>query len=406
MPKSRQPPDAEESSWSASEPLPSPENLLDRMLVSGSPAMRRLKTILPRVAASRSSVLIQGESGTGKELIARAIHLLSPRAAAAFVAENCAALPEGVIESELFGHVRGAFTGAERDREGLLALANGGTFFLDEVGDLPRRIQAKLLRVIQDGEFRPVGGRRVKRSDFRIVAATHRDLAAMVGRGEFREDLYYRLNVIRLHAPPLRDRIEDIPPLVDHILRRLAGERAGRSVSTPGGALRESVAPLGVTSRERESGGSDEPSAGVSREALEMLLRYDWPGNVRELENVVEAGLVLAAEGVIGVAELPERIIDHALAEPAGAMESYTGDGKPRERVMIELALNRFNGDKAKAARYIGWSPSVAEKTSETSPGGASFCCRGWTTSVAEKIPLRVWIERFCAGESGWRAAA
>ncbi len=127
---------------------------------------------------------------------------------------------EGVIESELFGHVRGAFTGAERDREGLLALANGGRFFLDEVGDLPRRIQAKLLRVIQDGEFRPVGGRTVKRSDFRIVAATHRDLAAMVRRGEFREDLYYRLNVIRLHEPPLRDRIEDIPPLVDHILRR------------------------------------------------------------------------------------------------------------------------------------------------------------------------------------------
>ncbi len=356
MEENRQPSDAEESPWSASEPPPSPENLLDRMLVGASSALQRLKTILPRVAASRSSVLIQGESGTGKELIARAIHLLSPRAAAAFVAENCAALPEGVIESELFGHVRGAFTGAERDREGLLALANGGTFFLDEVGDLPRRIQAKLLRVIQDGEFRPVGGRTVKRSDFRIVAATHRDLAAMVRRGEFREDLYYRLHVIRLHAPPLRDRIEDIPPLVDHILRRLAGERAGRSVSTPGGTLREFGAPSGAVSPEGERGEGGAPAAGVSREALEMLLRYDWPGNVRELENVVEAGLVLAAEGVIGVAELPERIVDHALAEPAGAIGDYTSDGKPREQVLIELALNRFNGDKAKAARYIGWS--------------------------------------------------
>ena len=300
-------------------------DLLDARIIGESPAMRRLKDLIPRIARSRSSVLVHGESGTGKELVARAVHMLSPRAGAPFVAENCAALPEGVIESELFGHVRGAFTGADRDREGLIALANGGTLFLDEVGDLPPRIQAKLLRVIQEGEFRPVGSRMVKRSDFRVVAATHRDLAAMVRRSDFRGDLYYRLNVIQIEVPPLRERIEDIPPLVESLVRKLA----------PGAAL------------------VDEGLFGVSREAMEMLLRYPWPGNVRELQNVVEAALVVATNGVIGVAELPERVIDHALATPEG---TALGEGKPHERVMIEMALCRFEGDKAKAARFIGWS--------------------------------------------------
>ncbi|MBI3450876.1 MAG: sigma-54-dependent Fis family transcriptional regulator [Acidobacteria bacterium] len=295
---------------------------LDRTLIGPGVAMQRLKELISRVAQSRSNVLIQGESGTGKEVVARSIHSLSSRAAMAFIAENCAALPEGVVESELFGHVRGAFTGADRDRPGLIALADGGTLFLDEVGDLPPRIQAKLLRVIQEGEFRPVGGRELRRSDFRVVAATHRDLRAMVERGEFREDLYYRLNVVGLSVPALRERLEDIPHLVEHVLSR----------------LRPAVS-----------------KAGVSREAMEMLLRYAWPGNVRELQNVLEGGLVLSGGSILGVAELPERIVDNALAEPD---PRDPGDDResPRERVMIELALTRFQGDKTRAAEYIGWS--------------------------------------------------
>ena len=206
-------------------PIPSfrsdPREFLDRYLIGESLPMRRLKSIIPRVARSGTSVLIQGESGTGKEMIARAIHKLSARSHAPFVAENCAALPDGVVESELFGHVRGAFTGADRDHTGLIAQADGGTFFMDEVGDLPPRIQAKLLRVIQEGEFRPVGSRAVRRSDFRIIAATHRDLPEMVSRGQFREDLYYRLNVIHIEAPPLCDRSEDVPILVNYIIAKL-----------------------------------------------------------------------------------------------------------------------------------------------------------------------------------------
>ncbi len=356
--------------------------------------MRRLKELLPRVARSRASVLIHGESGTGKELVARAIHTMSPRSAAPFVAENCAALPEGVIESELFGHVRGSFTGADRDHEGLIALAHGGTLFLDEVGDLPPRIQAKLLRVIQEGEFRPVGGRQVKRSDFRVIAATHRDLPEMVERGSFRGDLFYRLNVIQVRVPPLRERIEDIPILVEAILEQLSlrdgiprgiglgmPPRGPSQVGPSHGSYREGAHPPwdpGDLSAGKHSGepvsSSDElphhgegseaegrgvpagqvpPVFGVSREAMEMLLRFPWPGNVRELQNVVEAALVMAAGGVIGVGELPERIIDHALSEPEG---TALGEGRPHERVMIEMALARYSGDKAKAARFIGWS--------------------------------------------------
>jgi DNA-binding NtrC family response regulator len=312
--------------------------VLDRMLVGPSLAMRRLREMIVRVARSRSNVLIHGESGTGKELIARAIHLFSTRAAMPLVAENCAALPEGVVESELFGHVRGAFTGADRDRQGLIALADGGTLFLDEVGDLPRRIQAKLLRVIQEREFRPVGGKEIRKSDFRVVAATHRDLQGMVERGEFREDLFYRLNVVGIKAPPLRERVEDIPHLVAHTLRRL--------LHTEGAAAH--------AAREGPPGpGGEAPAAGVSKEALEMMLRYSWPGNVRELQNVIEGGLVLAGEGILGVAELPERIIDNALAEPDGG---YAGEERPHERVLIEIALQKFRGDKTQAARFIGWS--------------------------------------------------
>jgi DNA-binding NtrC family response regulator len=328
----------------------SPDLLLN-ILVGRSLPMARLRDLIRRAAPWDSNVLIEGESGTGKELVARAIHRLSQRARLPFIAENCAALPDGVVESELFGHVRGAFTGAERDRTGLIELANGGTLFLDEIGDLGQRVQAKLLRVIQEGEFRPVGAREAKRSNFRVIAATHRDLAAMGQRGEFREDLYYRLHVIHIRIPPLRARVDDIPSLVEHTLVRLSG----RALPTPASERSGRDIPAFVVPSTSASEQNSQPSRpAVSAEAMEMLVRYPWPGNVRELQNVVEAALVHAGERrILGVADLPERILDHALSEGAGVRESAP---KPHEQVMIEMALHRFRGDKTRAAAYIGWT--------------------------------------------------
>lgn len=289
-------------------------------IIGRSPAMAKLTRTIVKVAASHANVLIEGESGTGKELVARAIHMASPRADGVFLGENCAALSETLIESELFGHVRGAFTGAERDRRGLFALADGGTLFLDEVGDMSGRIQAKLLRVLQEGEFRPLGGRDLIRTDLRIISATNRDLRLLVEAGDFRGDLYYRLNVVGLRLAPLRERREDIEPLVEHFLSRVRG-----------------AAPRGI-----------------SKEALEMLGRYPWPGNVRELQNVIERASVMAVGSVIGVDALPENVIDFALAERSGP---YPDDqAKPQEMVMIEKTLIRFRGDKSKTARAIGWN--------------------------------------------------
>ncbi|MGH9866626.1 MAG: sigma-54 interaction domain-containing protein [Candidatus Polarisedimenticolia bacterium] len=288
-------------------------------IVGRSAAIVRLTRLIMKVAASHVNVLIEGESGTGKELVARAIHLASPRAGGPFLGENCAALSESLIESELFGHVRGAFTGAERDRRGLFALADGGTLFLDEVGDMSQRIQAKLLRVLQEGEFRPLGGRDLVRTDLRIISATNRRLQEMVEAGTFRGDLYYRLNVVGLRLPPLRERSEDVPLLAEHFLARVRG-----------GVRR-----------------------GISKEALEMLSRYVWPGNVRELQNVIERAAVLAPGPVIGVDSLPDGIIDHVLAERSGGYPREAD--RPHEIVMIENALIKFRGDKAKTARFIGW---------------------------------------------------
>jgi transcriptional regulator with GAF, ATPase, and Fis domain len=288
-------------------------------IVGKSPAIARLSKLILKVGASHVHVLVEGESGTGKELVARAIHAASPRASGPFVGENCAALSESLIESELFGHVRGAFTGAERDRRGLFALADGGTLFLDEVGDMSPRIQAKLLRVLQEKEFRPLGGRDVIRTDLRIVSATNRRLQEMVDAGTFRADLFYRLNVVGLKLPPLRERHEDVPLLAEHFLSRVRG--GGRR--------------------------------GISHEALEMLSRYPWPGNVRELQNVIERAAVLAGGPVIGVDSLPDGIVDHALAERSAGYPREAD--RPHETVMIESALIRFRGDKAKTARFIGW---------------------------------------------------
>jgi len=291
-------------------------------IVGESAVMRGILREVGRVAPTRATVLIQGESGTGKELVARGIHAQSARASRPFLTENCAALNDNVVESELFGHVRGAFTGADSHRQGVFQLAHGGTLFLDEVGDLSPRAQGKILRALQEGEIRPVGGRETIKVDVRIIAATHRDLRLMLERGEFREDLFYRLQVFTIGIPPLRQRREDIPALVEAFVVEIgAREHAGKSFS-------------------------------VTPEALQVLLRYSWPGNVRELRNVIERGLVLCEEGRLAVADLPERIIDFALAEPR---DGYA-EARNAEQRMIESALLRHQGNKAKAAAEIGWN--------------------------------------------------
>ncbi len=232
-------------------------------MIGESPAMQAVFRQIAKVAPTTASVLITGESGTGKELVARAIHEQSPRRDAPFVAVNCATIPEHLVESELFGHLKGAFTGADRDRRGLIQSAEGGTLFLDEIAELPASVQARLLRVLQDGELRPVGSEQVRRVDIRLVAATHRDLHRMVEEGDFRGDLYFRLRVVELHLPPLRERGGDITLLADHLLDK-ACRRLGR------------------------------PPMAFTPEARELIRTHPWPGNVRELENAVERAAILA----------------------------------------------------------------------------------------------------------------
>jgi len=286
-------------------------------------SLRPVVRAVARVAPTRAPVLLLGESGTGKEVIARALHAASARAGRRFLSENCAALAETVVESELFGHVRGAFTGAEGGRPGLFQLADRGTLFLDEIGDMPLRIQGKLLRVLQEGEVRPVGGREVVRVDVRILSATNRDLRDLMERGTFREDLFYRLNVFTVRLPPLRQRREDIPALVDRFFEELGGrEHAGRSFR-------------------------------MGEDAMALLLRYNWPGNIRELRNVVERAMVVCEGDVIRVPDLPGRIVDFALAEPDDA---YAAGARCAEQRMIEAALLRAGGNKAAASAEIGWN--------------------------------------------------
>src|SRR6266536_1087221 len=246
-------------------------------LVGTSGPMREVTRMIDAVAYSAATVLVQGESGTGKELVARALHAKSPRRGQPFVALNCGALTETLLESELFGHVKGAFTGAQRAQKGLFDAADGGTIFLDEIGDIPPATQVRLLRVLQEGEIKRVGSAESVRVDVRVIAATHRDLPKLVKSGKFREDLFYRLNVINIPLPPLRDRVEDVPLLAHHFLRRYA-ERLSKKV--------RSVAP----------------------EALELLSSYRWPGNVRELENAIERAVVLCRGDVVGPADLPPAV--------------------------------------------------------------------------------------------------
>ena len=291
-------------------------------ITGASKAIGGILGIISRVARSDSAVLIEGESGTGKELVAREIHRQSARTDRVFVTENCAALTESLIESELFGHVRGAFTGASRDRVGIFQLADGGTLFLDEIGEMSLTMQGKFLRVLQEGEVRPVGGRHLARVNVRILAATNRKLRDLMESGHFRQDLYYRLNVVRIVIPPLRERREDIPHLVSHFIKKIAA--------------RQLI-----------------PEPRVSEEVLAVLMSYYWPGNVRELQNAIERASLMQRENTIHVDCLPPEILDYCLSEQGG---DYRKLIKNEEQLMIEAALRKYGGDKSKSARSIGWN--------------------------------------------------
>jgi len=291
-------------------------------MVSRSAAMQRIFDILPDVAASESTCLILGESGTGKELLARAIHSMSPRNAGPFVAVSCGALPDSLLESELFGYVKGAFTGATGDREGRLAAAEGGTLFLDEIGDISPAMQVKLLRVLQEKTYEPLGSNETVEADVRVVAATHRDLGAMVEQGSFRRDLYYRVNVVDLRLPALRERREDIPLLVDRFIERFNVLWA-RSVP------------------------------GISDDALAVLMAHDFPGNIRELENAIERAFVLCGDGPIRPEHLPAEMAAGASSLPPGAAPE-TATLEDMEKAMILDALRKTDGNKAAAARRLG----------------------------------------------------
>jgi two-component system response regulator HupR/HoxA len=296
-----------------------------QQIIGGSPAMQELYSLLDRIARSESTILIQGENGTGKELVARAIHASSPRAAREFVVTNCSAFNDNLLDSELFGHKRGAFTGASGDKPGLFEVADTGTFFLDEIGDMSPALQVKVLRVLQEGTFNRVGDTETRTVDVRIIAATNRDLKAMVERGQFREDLYYRINVINLVLPALRQRREDLPILVDHFLRK--HKRAGGDVA------------------KRLSAG-----------CFARLEGYPWPGNVRELENEIERLVVLAGdEAVIAEDLLSPRIRQHRpiVTEEPVEPPSLPAAVEALERRMIGDALKRHRGNKTRASAEL-----------------------------------------------------
>jgi two-component system response regulator HydG len=298
--------------------------LTRREIVGSSPALRRVLDVATQAAPSSATVLILGESGTGKELVARFIHEHSSRSKAPFVAVNCSAIPETILEGELFGHEKGAFTGATARRDGRFARAAGGTLFLDEIGELSPSVQVKLLRVLQEGEYEPVGGDTV-RADVRIVAATNKDLRAEVAAGRFREDLFYRLNVIAVTAPPLRARREDIPLLVDHF--------------------------LGVYCAK-----NNRPRLDAPREVLAVLSDYSWPGNVRELENVIERAVVLCRAEKLTVDDLPDVVRQGESVEPSTITFSVGTPLDEVERRLIRETLRHAKSDKSVAAQLLGIS--------------------------------------------------
>jgi len=317
------------SRFSRKETLPSSELEEDpglkELIIGQSEAIKRLRRTITQIKSSDAPVLIVGESGTGKELVARAIHRISPRSAAPFVVINCGAIPEHLLESELFGHVRGAFTGALRDKPGLVEEANGGTLFLDEIGDLAFPLQAKILRLIQEKEFRRVGDTRIRHSDVRFLSATNRQLENEIKAGRFREDLYYRLKIITLEMPPLRERKEDIFALTSHFLK-IFGPRSGK------------------------------PDAVISPEALERFLEYDWPGNIRELQNEIQRALILCGpEGIIQEKDLSPKFFANP-GEPALMAQNFFKARAEFEQRFLRTALARYNYNRTRTADNLGLS--------------------------------------------------
>jgi len=297
-----------------------------REIIGHSEQIQKVLKLVEKVADTDSTILIAGESGTGKELIAKRIHYMSGRAEGPFVSINCGALPKDLLESNLFGHVKGSFTGAVRDQEGLLAVAGGGSFFLDEVGETLPATQVKLLRALQEREIIPVGGTKPRKIDVRLIAATNADLERAVSENRFRPDLYYRLNVIQIRLPSLRERREDIEELVEHFLKKLC---AGKDQKT------------------------------MSKEAREILMNYDWPGNVRELENTIERAVILSDDGVITPEDLPERVLQGGKRRGSLVIDNPNLTLDELEREYILKVLNYTGGQKKRASEILGINPST-----------------------------------------------
>jgi PAS domain S-box-containing protein len=297
-------------------------------IISRSKAFSRIFQVLPDIAESEATVLLQGESGTGKELFAAAIHNLSPRKEGPFVKVNCGAMPETLLESELFGYKRGAFTDARTDKPGRFKLAHGGTLFLDEVGDLSPRTQVKMLRVLETGEYEPLGGVKTEKADVRIVAATNKDLEGLVSRGGFREDLYYRLNVVRIEIPPLRERPEDIPLLIDHFVRRF-NRRMGKQVQ------------------------------GVSEKAMKILLNHSFPGNVRELQNILEHAMILCKGVEIQPSHLPSYLLKPQRIYHIEEFHEGRDLLREKEREAILEVMRSHSWRISEAARALGMHRST-----------------------------------------------
>lgn len=296
------------------------------LLRSKSPAMEEIFNMLPAVSDSTSSILIRGETGTGKEVLARSIHALSPRKSEPFIAINCAAIPENLLESELFGYKKGAFTGADKDKPGRFALAEGGTLFLDEIGDIPLSLQVKLLRVLQEREYEPLGATKTVKADIRLISASNRDLQEMIAQGTFRRDLYYRLNIVTLTLPPLKDRPQDIPDLASGFLTMYAG-RMGKKIE------------------------------GFAPEVFSRFYAYHWPGNIRELENVIERMVVLAQGSVLDRDLLPpelrsSQVTARTLVEEGATRVIQVREEAERECIITALEANGWN--RTQAARELG----------------------------------------------------